>query len=293
MNSISLVVLLGSLVAAQGFLFDLSHDWNSLRVTWGFNLGWFLNKMPRTVKETKDHSWFSSKHFELKDDQCKDGNGKFVGQRFWYPTKDSKSNDSAVILIFDTKGTIAGIQTSVLKSKYNPGAPGQYFIDDGDYWTITAYFVDPSTICTAGRTSQDLSSQGTGTGLWLQFGETAASSVNIPMEEAEIKKDANWGHGKCFKSMGQHYWYQIDKNMKCDNVAPYCLLYNGGKLTGFCFAPNYYAESERYDWPAPTIKVLEKFLDPVPDCMHTDPSFAKQSTVHVFFNEHPAVTSWC
>jgi charged multivesicular body protein 7 len=281
MKSIILVLFLGAATAVQASFFDLSKDWNALRVTWGFRPFWALDKMPRTTAEATDG-------FSLKDDQCKTGNGKFVGQRYWY------KQDPSVILLFDVQGTIAGIQTSVLKTQYSPSKLSQdkYFIDDGDYWTITAYFVDPSTVCNTGRSASELS-QGTGTGLWLQYGTDAIkSSLNIPLNEDDIKK-TNWGHGKCFKTMGQHYWFNISASMDCGDVAPNCLLYNNKKLTGFCFAPNYYVDGNRYDFPAPTIDVLTKFLDPVPDCFKTDPGFQKQSTVHVFFAEHPELTSWC
>jgi charged multivesicular body protein 7 len=275
-------VLFGS-SAVQAF-FDFSHDWHALRVTWNANplSSWGFDKMPRTLDENKGQ-------FQLKDDQCAGEGNKFVGQRYWY------KQDPALVLLFDKNGIIAGIQTSALKSKFTPDpkSKDKYFIDDGDYWTMTAYFVDPSTICSQGRTKDDLKSQGTGTGLWLQYGNNAiTNSMNIPLKEEDIKKTL-WGHGKCFYTMGQHYWFNISKSMECGDVAPNCLLYNKGKLTGFCFAPNYYLDSSRYDSPAPTIKVLTKFLDPVPDCFYTDPSFQKQSTVHVYFNEKPQVTSWC
>jgi charged multivesicular body protein 7 len=158
---------------------------------------------------------------------------------------------------------------------------------------MTAYFVDPSTICTTGRTKDDLEKQGTGTGLWLQHGPNSLTDcVNIPLKEDDIKK-TKWGNGKCFKTMGVHYWLNMSKGMDCSYNVPNCLLYNGGVLTAFCFTNNFHHDSKRYDSPAPTPEVENKFLDPVPDCFFQDPSFAIQSTMHVFFTESPFTTSWC
>jgi hypothetical protein len=35
---------------------------------------------------------------------------------------------------------------------------------------------------------------------------------------------------------GLHYWYDLSKNMDCDNLYPVFLLYNGGVLNGFGWA---------------------------------------------------------
>jgi len=271
--------------SAQGLLFPDLTKWTNLRVSWYANplSSWGFDGVPRTLADNKEQ-------FQLKDDACANGAGKFLGQRYWY------KNDPTVILLFDIQGTIAGIQSSILKSEYTPAHDlQQYHIDDGDYWTLTAYFVDPSTICTTGRSAQDLSDQGTGTGLWLQYGtDPVANSVSIPVLESDIKS-TKWGYGKCFWTMGQHYWYNVSKSMDCADFVPNCLLYNQGKLTGFCFASNVNVdkESQRYDNPAPTNNVVNKFLDPVPDCFFSDPSYSTLSTVHVYFADEPQLTSFC
>jgi len=35
-----------------------------------------------------------------------------------------------------------------------------------------------------------------------------------------------------------HYWYDISKDMSCDDTFPVFLLYNGGRLNGFGWAFN-------------------------------------------------------
>jgi charged multivesicular body protein 7 len=278
-----LIIFLGMVLAAQAGIFDLSHNWNTLKVTWNPNPigGWAFDKLPRTLSENK--------HFELRDDLCETGGGKLLGQRYWY------KQDPALNLLYDKNGVIAGIATSIPKSKFTPPAPLQNknYQDDGDYWTLAAYFIDPSLICGAGRTKEEMETTGTGTGLWIQMGPNAVTDCyKAPANETEVKT-TKWGSGKCFWTMGQHYWYDITKDMSCDDVVPNCLLYNGGQLNAFCFATNGNFESKRYDNPHPTNKVVPKFMDPMPDCFNTDPSYEVQSTIHVYFYESPRVTSWC
>jgi len=275
------IIVLLLAVAAQASLFDTS-SWDSLRVTWNMVpfKGW--DKVPRQISEMKGD-------FVLKDDLCATGKGHIVGKRYWY------KEDPALMLLYDKNGFIAGIQTAILKSKFTPPAPLQNknYADDGDYWTLSAYFIDPSLICGAGRSQEEFNKTGTGTGLWIQMGPNAVTdSYHVPSTENEIKT-SKWGFGKCFWTMGQHYWYNITKDMSCNDVVPNCLLYNGGKLTAFCFATNGDFPSDRYDWPHPTNTVVNKFMNPEPDCFFTDPTYKTQSTVHIYFNDNARLTSLC
>jgi len=259
--------------------------WNSLRVSWSalpVSL-WGFDKLPRDLADNTQ--------FEKKDDMCADGGKKFLGQRYWY------KQDPTLILLFDKNGIVAGIQNAAPKSRYAspPQLQGKYYIDDGDYWTITTYFVDPSTICSQGRSKADLASQGTGTGLWMQYGpDPIKDSVRIPDSEEEMKK-TKWGHGICYQSMGVHYWYNVSQTMDCNDFVPNCILYNGGKLNAFCFATgaNLIDLSHRWDFPAPLNIVLNKFFDKTPDCFFTNPHFFLVSTMHIFFNDDPRSLDKC
>jgi len=278
------VIIFFLMISATQALFfpDLSHDWHALKASWSINpLGGF-NKLPRWLGENDGQ-------FQIKDDLCAIGKGKLVGQRWW------QKKDPSLMLLFDKNGFIAGIQTALPKAKFTPptNLQNKNYADDGEYWTLTAYFIDPSTICGAGRTKEEYEKTGTGTGLWIQMGPNAITdSYKVPENESDIKS-SKWGSGKCFYSMGQHYWYNITKDMSCNDVVPDCLLYNGGKLNAFCFAINGKYESDRYDWPHPTNEVVKKFMDPVPDCFFSDPSYKEQSTIHVYFSENPRITSNC
>jgi len=272
----TLVVLL-TIGAAFG-----APDWNSLRATFSLNPlnSWAFDKLPRATSEKMDN-------YALRDDQCNTANAKFLGKRYWY------KQDPALSLLYDNKGTIAGIQTSIPKSSFTPPAPvkDKNFVEDGDFWTLTAYFVDPSTICSQGRSADQLSTQGTGTGLWLQMGQNPVTdSVRIPSSEEEMKK-TNWKFGHCFWMMGNHYWFNVTKDMNCDNYIPNCIMYNKGRLTAFCFSINAVLSSPRYEHP--TASIANKFIDPVPDCFFKDPSYKTTSTIHIYFIDNPRTGSFC
>ena len=58
-----------------------------------------------------------------------------------------------------------------------------------------------ATICT-GRSAAQYTSQGTGTGLWIQNGtDPVTNSQKIPAKQADIDKTM-WTKGVCFVSMG-------------------------------------------------------------------------------------------
>jgi len=96
-------------------------------------------------------------------------------------------------------------------------------------------------------------------------------------------KKSLWGHGKCFYHMGQHFWYNITITMPCEYFVPYCTMYNRGMLNAFCFAINSDLNSNRYEHP--TLDQLNEFMDPVPECFTTDPSFAIPTSMHVYLTE--------
>lgn len=277
MNRVFAIVFLFTVSAVYG----AKPAWDGLRTTWSLNpfSPWAFQSQPRDLQHIGDYTF--------RDNQCQISNAKFLGQRYWY------KQDPALTLLFDTNGIIAGMQTSIPKATYTPSdyLENRNFVDDGDYWTLTAYFVDPSIICAGGRTNDELSEQGTGTGLWLQWGpDPVKDSILVPSSEDDVKKTP-WKYGHCFWTMGNHYWYNVTKDMDCGNYIPNCLMYNKGKLTAFCFSVNALLQSPRYEHP--TNKQAKSFIDPVPDCFFTDPSFKKSSTMHVYLIDNPRTSSFC
>jgi len=286
------IIFLLMVSASQASIIGLlTHKWEALRVSWygnptkwhlpPLNRGPAFDPMPRQLSEIK--TW------EVRDDLCATGGGKLVGQRYWL------KKDPVLNLLFDKNGYIAGVTTSIPKSKFTPPAAlkDKNYQDDGDYWTLAAYFIDPKLICGAGRTKEEFEKTGTGSGLYIQTGPNAATDYYFaPAEESDIKKSM-WGSGKCFPTMGQHYWFNITKDMPCTNIVPNCILYTHGKLDAFCFAINGDFESDRYDNPKPTNDKIKLFMEPLPSCFYTEPSYKILSTLHVYFSDNPPLTSLC
>jgi charged multivesicular body protein 7 len=226
----------------------------------------------------------------MKENYCNNQNSPFLGQAYW------AKSDPTMVLLYDVNGYIAGIQTFAPASQYTPPkkSQGSSIVLYGDYWVLTAYFVDPSIICTTGRTAAQYASQGTGQGLWIQNGTTPlTSTIQIPLDQNAVSSTM-WTQGKCFYTMGQHYWYNLSPNMDCNDFFPYCILYNSGKLDAFCFALNGDLDDAAYDYPHPTPSVLSQFMNPVPQCMNDDnPPFNKYSTIHIYMTNWPRSTSFC
>ncbi|XP_064630529.1 uncharacterized protein LOC135489214 [Lineus longissimus] len=279
-----LVFLLAVVGCGQAFFFG-GPAWDGLAVTWGpnpFN-GNYFDQMPRTEKDAKKKGWTKiSGCDEVLSESSGDGSPVFLGNRY------VKGNDPAVMLLYDKNGYIAGIQQGIPKSENYPTADETYgkvfqFDPEKNLMVQTAYFVPPQTICSEGRTSEQYDKDGTGSNLYLQEGpDPVADSTMIPREEKDI--GAKWTKGKCFFTMGQHYWYDTSLEMSCDDFYPAFLLYNKGKLNGFGWALNHELKSFRYE--RPPNNELDKFFQVVPKCLYNT---GARSTMHIYMDNHPMV----
>ncbi len=75
-------------------------------------------------------------------------------------------------------------------------------LDGRPYLCTTMLFRDPSSICSAGSSSANA----TGEGLWLwrPEGEPLALVTDLRAPPADP-----WLKGRCFPTMGVHYWYAL------------------------------------------------------------------------------------
>ncbi|XP_059178842.1 uncharacterized protein LOC131957982 isoform X1 [Physella acuta] len=246
--------------------------WDNLKVTWGmnpFNSQYFAG-MPRTAAAAERQGFH-------KISDC-NTTAKWRGQRYVL------NNDYSVVLLYDVMGYIAGIQTTVPKGgNYPSSLIRPPFVDDGDRWAISAYFVDPATICTTGRTQAMFDQQGTGTNLYFQNSTVPEHSVLIPHKQADIGS-TRWTEGRCFISMGKHYWYNMNVGMNCDNIFPAFLLYNGGELTAFGWALIADLRSPRYEHPRSQLYGL--FIKDVPTCLYNAGTL---STMHIYLSGSSAM----
>ncbi|XP_071090553.1 uncharacterized protein [Haliotis cracherodii] len=265
-----LLLCISILAGSQAFFFSRSPDWDKLQVTFGINVfssGTFSH-LPRTVPAARGEGFT-----ELSG--C-GATPMFAGRRF------AKNGDLAVVLIFDVNGIIAGIQAGFSSNQYNgyPDDPirNHPFVEYDHHQFVTAYFTDPGSICSRGRTSDQYSEEGTGTRLLIQNGTTPREYITIPMTETGLRT-THWTRGKCFPWMGVHYWYDISRDMDCGRFFPVFLMYNGGKLNSFGWAFNADLTSPRYEHPPPS--QFGRFLNPVPLCLS---GRSRLSTLHIYLS---------
>ncbi|XP_012945640.1 uncharacterized protein LOC106013718 [Aplysia californica] len=153
------------------------------------------------------------------------------------------------------------------------------FLVDEDRYTLSAYFVHPSIICTTGRTVAQVSSQGLGSNLYIQTTQDPDTSLLVPRQETNLR-GSNWTEGQCFFSMGRHYWYDLEKDMNCGDIFPVFLLYNGGQLTGFGWAMVNDVRSVRYEHPPSAL--IRLFIKNPPRCLFDAEAL---SAMHIYLND--------
>ncbi|KAK3730778.1 hypothetical protein RRG08_015694 [Elysia crispata] len=250
-------------------------EWDDLRVTWGPNFDTSFNQQPRTIGEAKDQG------FELVGASTCNGSGVYNG--FAY----AKNDNFYITLLYDINGYIAGIQL---------GIPEQVATDFGqpteklkppfnlvhDRYVTSAYFVDPSKICSEGRTKQSFDVEGTGTNLWLQNGTTPDDVVLIPKNQSDLV-GTKWTEGRCFVTMGMHYWHNAVPDLDCETFFPALLLYNEGKLNTFGWV--LLTEMMDDSFERTGINYVAAFMKSVPKCIRKMKT--KVSTMHIYLTSTP------
>ncbi|GFN89430.1 hypothetical protein PoB_001593600 [Plakobranchus ocellatus] len=194
----------------------------------------------------------------------------------------AKEDDPTITILFDINAEIAGIQTRIkVSDEQRTGFPPKslrppFVLDgkDNDSYVLTAYFEDPSKICTEQRRER-LEVKSTGENLWIQTGSSPSEVMKIAKNQSDIS--APWVEGKCFVTMGMHYWYNTTADSNCDELLPVFLLYNGGRLNGFGFVALADIESAYYEHPE--YKDFKMFMKEVPKCLE---SKGRISTTHVY-----------
>jgi len=293
---VTLLLTLGLVSENRGFLFD--HDksqWNDLKVHWSLNPlnTWKFDHFPLTTDEAvKSGAW------KLKDDFCQDKSSPFRGYRYTYQ-KMSYGEDHAAMVLYDKNGYVAGLQTHLEAGQKVPtkNQDGAVFIKEADGgYTLTVYFVDPSKIC-QGRSKEEYEAEGTGTGFYIQTGPNPEKDfIEAPKLEEDATKN-NWVKGTCGPLMGMHYWLNVHKDSACDNIFPFFILYNDGKLNAFAFVfgiPKGKPEPYSPRWEDNTNKVsMAMQKSEIPTCWLTDPETKDNWIVMHVFTTNPLLNSKC
>ena len=108
-------------------------------------------------------------------------------------------NNREIVVISDVNGYVAGMQAAVpfnltMNDRWFNFRTSVHYVMDkmlGDYYFFaTVYFVDPSTICTTGRTQAQFEEEGTGNLLAIQSGPYPADYflTNIPRDQNVLEE---------------------------------------------------------------------------------------------------------
>eukprot|EP00485_Elphidium_margaritaceum_P009832 CAMPEP_0202685402 /NCGR_PEP_ID=MMETSP1385-20130828/1145_1 /ASSEMBLY_ACC=CAM_ASM_000861 /TAXON_ID=933848 /ORGANISM="Elphidium margaritaceum" /LENGTH=292 /DNA_ID=CAMNT_0049339737 /DNA_START=69 /DNA_END=947 /DNA_ORIENTATION=+ len=255
--------------------------WNQLKTTFGTN-PWSAY-FPVEITESKAES---KKWVQVMS--CESSGG--VGNVY------IEDDDISVMPIYGQNGQVFGI----ILAFYDPGETSKtswypfvnYTLFDGTVvYGVTAYFRDPSTVCTEGNAYE----AEVGDRLWIAQAAVGADTdggyLKVPLTEDEDGLDQHgFAKGACFWGMGQHYWRYMSVNMDCNEAYPIFLLYNGGVLNAWGIAmahddrPN--AEAvKKYSkkWENPSGDSLKFFFGKgqMPLCL---PKQGEMITMHVYMN---------
>ncbi|KAJ6638358.1 hypothetical protein Bhyg_11093 [Pseudolycoriella hygida] len=270
--------------------FNAFVKWNGLKATWcpgSVKNEYCFQDIPRTVESALNSGWR-----KVEGSTCHN-NGAFNGFRM------VKKDDYALTPLYDDHGIIAGIQVNVLKSELF-ATPNQYKYDEvSDYldnsienhpiYSLTTYFVDPSSICGNGRSLRQLELEGTGSRIYFQTGKTPKQLRQIPLYRNEAEK--MYTSVNCVPTMGHHNYYDLPNVhlSNCTKFIPSFLLFNNnGELHGFGQATISNLSSPRFeDVNGLAVKVA---MDPItPECMlNTAESAPGFSNIHFFLVDAPS-----
>jgi charged multivesicular body protein 7 len=177
-------------------------------------------------------------------------------------------------MIFANDGSIAGVQVAIDVTPPEEMTPPWEEQPNGHY-TMTIYFDDPTSICDSTKKIQPMSTLGDR--LAVRWGNTGQVQ-EYPLQQSGV--EAPWVLGRCFVSMGTHYWFNISADMDCNYFLPLGIMYTSGDLVTFLVNIGQNQTSER--WEHPSASALGFFFEPStqPTCL-TAPG-TTLSTMHFF-----------
>lgn len=216
MRSLSIITI--AIIACTLGCARAETKWNALKVTWGINpFGPAFADLPRNVNDAIRIGWTKIKG-------CSDG---AVGDRYVL------KGDESVVLIYNLAGEVSGVAQHIPKEntgagKFPRGKQLKSFDLEGENYVINAYFTDPELICEEGSVS---------TYNRLIF---KSKQDTVEAEQKESSGVEGFTKGRCFYSMGQHYWAayasRLTPKTELGDFYPAFLLYSKGELNGFGWA---------------------------------------------------------
>lgn len=222
-----LLVVAAMLISVLGA--STSHDdaamWRNISMRYG---KWY--EPPRTLQEAEKN------HYKRVNDVCR--------TKSYHGFLYRRPQDLLSQPIYDNNGLIVGLQSAIpnhLKGfdannrtiNIPPAKMMPPFMKGGKtnkgvkLYTLTAYFKHPRLVCNPGaRDAKPYK------GLYIQMGDDPERDyMEIPLKLKDLSRD--WKEAGCVTKMGTHYFKNLSKKLRCEDLYPVFLTYTDGKLGAF------------------------------------------------------------
>ncbi|XP_035449380.2 uncharacterized protein LOC118275500 [Spodoptera frugiperda] len=281
-NMEKVIVLLAFVAVVCGVQYD------GLRAKFGWtdalaDMEYFF-KIPRTISDVEAEGW-------LRTERPK---GPLPELRMYCPP------GRGLCSLYDTAGFVAGIMLAFpadgLETALPPeknlvkwSAPAVEGEPAGEYWTATQFFVSEESLKAGagpqvenGATLQD-------GGVWVVGHDSRL--MRIPSTEAELNS-TTFKKQNCIPNMGTHYYYNMTRDLKCDDYFPWFAMTTQGDMvgTGFQMVGKMTKPKKARNWfddlPNPK-QGMSIGLPHAPDCLLESVEKYGVISIHIYFVDEP------
>ncbi|XP_060805302.1 uncharacterized protein LOC106129042 [Amyelois transitella] len=278
-----LIVLLAAVTVAYGV------KYNGLRVKYGWSDALvdkeYFFTLPRTISDAEGQGW---KRTERPPNALPE-------LRMYCP------QGRGVCPLYDTAGFVSGLQIALPVDDFESLAikPEKKFVkwrapaSEGepsrDYWTLTQFYVSEESLKAGagpqienGETLQD-------GGVWVTGLD--GRLLRIPIDEDDIASKTLYKKQNCVPNMGTHYYYNMTKQMKCEDLLPWFALVDDGELigTGFMMVGKLATQKQRhwFEIPPSPKQVPEIVIPYAPDCFRDWAESYGIVSLHIYYIDNP------
>lgn len=273
-------------------LFTLAYglQYDGLRAKFGWSNALedveYFFKIPRTIKEAEADGWRRTERPP----------GPLPELRMYCPPGRN------VCPLYDTAGFVSGLQVGFPVEEFvSPVVkPEKLFVKwhapaaDGepakDFYTSTQFYVSEESLkAGAGPTIENGATLQDG-GVWVKGPD--GHLMRIPTTEAELNS-TKYKKQNCIPNMGTHYYYNMTRQMACEDFFPWFALVTQGDLigTGFQVIGKLNNKSQKHrnwfeDFSNPE-KSIQTSMPLAPDCMADWMSKYGLISLHIYFTKTP------
>ncbi|KAJ1520976.1 hypothetical protein ONE63_004048 [Megalurothrips usitatus] len=279
---VGFVAMCGLVAAAQGA------ELNRLTATYGLipdplHLTSYFD-LPRTTADAPKDKWAKV-----------DGVLANKGVSVW-----CRDNDYRVCLLFDSAGSVAGIQVShSVADLKKTGVPQDFgTIPDWtrqtvlgvDVYSAIAYFFDPSAL-QRGEGRKLTAATNTAEGIWVE--QAGGKPLRIAFQEDQLVAETSYTRQGCLFGQGQHYFNNLTKSSGCAERGPYYMLYEPQAKTMLGFGVIIFGKTSQRCFPHrhwfinPPSLVAPLVAPNGPKCTQEWMHKYGATSLHVFFRPKP------